>query len=55
MEVKNLQNIFIKILRSELNETELDDIVKGQLTSDVISALYSLVKVRIITYLKIKK
>lgn len=42
MEVKTLQDIFIKILRSELTETELDASVKEQLTPDVISALYSL-------------
>ena len=42
MEVKALQDILIKILRSELTETELDASVKEQLTPDVISALYSL-------------
>lgn len=42
MEVTALQDIFIKILRSELTETELDDSVKEQLTPDVVSALYSL-------------
>ena len=42
MEVKAIEDIFIKILRSELTETELDDSVKEQLTPDVISALYSL-------------
>ena len=42
MEVTALQDIFIKILRSELTETELDDSVKDQLTPDVISALFSL-------------
>ncbi len=42
MEVKVIQDIFIKILGSELTETELDDSVKEQLTPDVISALYSL-------------
>lgn len=41
MEVKTLQDIFIKILRSELTKTELDDSVKEQLTPDVVSALYS--------------
>lgn len=44
MEVKYLQDIFIKILRSELNETELDSAVGEQLTPDVLSALYSLSK-----------
>lgn len=44
MEVNTLQDIFIKILRSELNETELDSAVKTQLTPDVISALFSLSK-----------
>lgn len=39
-----LQNLFIEILRSELNETELDISVKEQLTPEVISALYSLSK-----------
>ena len=39
MEVKALQDILIKILRSELTETELDASVKEQLTPDVISAL----------------
>lgn len=42
MEVKAIQDIFIKILRSELTETELDDSVKEQLTPDVVAALYSL-------------
>lgn len=42
MKATTLQDIFIKILRSELTETELDDSVKEQLTPDVISALYSL-------------
>lgn len=42
MEVRALQDIFIKILRSELTETELDDSVKEQLTPNVVSALYSL-------------
>ena len=42
MEVKALQDIFIKILRSELTETELDASVKEQLTPDVVAALYSL-------------
>ena len=42
MEVKAIEDIFIKILRSELTETELDASVKEQLTPDVISALYSL-------------
>lgn len=36
MEVKAIEDIFIKILRSELTETELDDSVKEQLTPDVI-------------------
>ena len=44
MEGKALQDILIKILRSELNETELDHTVKEQLTSEVISALFSLSK-----------
>ncbi len=44
MGAKTLQDIFIKILRSELNETELDSAVKDQLTPDVLSALYSLSK-----------
>lgn len=44
MDAKTLQDIFIKILRSELNETELDSAVKDQLTPDVLSALYSLSK-----------
>ncbi len=42
MEIKAIEDIFIKILRSELTETELDDSVKEQLTPDVVSALYSL-------------
>lgn len=42
MEIKAIEDIFIKILRSELTETELDASVKEQLTPDVISALYSL-------------
>lgn len=42
MEVKATQDIFIKILRSELTETGLDDSVKEHLTSDVVSVLYSL-------------
>ncbi len=44
MEEKNLQDILIKILRSELNETELDSTVKDQLTPEVISALFLLSK-----------
>ncbi len=44
MEAKILQDVFIKILRSELNETELNSDVKDQLTPDVISALYLLSK-----------
>ena len=42
MEVKAIEDIFIKMLRSELSETELDDSVKEQLTPDVVAALYSL-------------
>lgn len=42
--MKALQDIFIKILRSELTETELEVSVKEQLTPEVISALYSLSK-----------
>ncbi len=44
MEVKVLQDIFIEILRSELNETELDNAVKAKLTPNVISSLFSLSK-----------
>lgn len=42
MEVKAVQDIFIKILRSELTETELDDSVKEQITPNAVSFLYSL-------------
>ena len=42
MEAKAIEDIFIKILRSELTETELDSSVKEQLTPDVVSALYAL-------------
>lgn len=42
MGVTSIQDIFIKILRSELTETELDNSVKEELTPDVVSALYSL-------------
>ena len=42
MEVKAIEEIFIKILRSELTETELDDSVKEQLTPDVVSGIYLL-------------
>lgn len=42
MEATVIEDIFIKILRSELTETELDDSVKEQLTLDVVAALYSL-------------
>lgn len=42
MELTAIQDIFIKILSSELTETELDDSVKEQLTPDVVAALYSL-------------
>ena len=42
MEVKAIEDIFIKMLRSELSETELDASVKEQLTPDVVAALYSL-------------
>ena len=42
MEVTTIQDIFIKMLRSELSETELDASVKEQLTPDVVAALYSL-------------
>lgn len=44
IDTKTLQDIFIKILRSELNETELDSAVKDQLTPNVLSALYLLSK-----------
>ncbi len=44
MEAKALQDIFIGILRFELNETEPDGAVREQLTPDVISALYALSK-----------
>ncbi len=44
MEAQALQDIILKILRSELNETEPEDIVKAQLTSEEISALFSLSK-----------
>ncbi len=44
MEAKILQGIFIKTLRSELCETELDGSVKEQITTDQISALYKLSK-----------
>ncbi len=44
MKTKALQDVFIKILRSELNETELDESVKKELTPDVIAALFSLSK-----------
>ncbi len=44
MSVTTLQGIFIKILRSELNETELDSAVKDQLTPNVVSALFVLAK-----------
>ncbi len=54
MEVKALQNIFTKILSSELNEVEVDSDVKEQITPDVISALYYLAKrhdlVHIVSY-----
>ena len=39
-----LQDLFIKILCSELNETEIDSSVKEQLTPEVISSLYLLSK-----------
>lgn len=42
MEVNALQDIFIKILRSELTETELDSSARMKLTEEVISALYDL-------------
>lgn len=42
MEVIALWDIFIRILRSELTETELDDSIKEQLTPGVVAALYSL-------------
>lgn len=42
MEVKTLHDILIELLRSELTETELDDFVKAQLTSDILYDLYSL-------------
>lgn len=42
MEVTAIQDIFIKMLRSELTGTELDVSVKEQITPDVVSALYSL-------------
>lgn len=44
MEVKTLQDIFINILSSELNETELEGSVKDMLTFEVISDLYALSK-----------
>lgn len=42
MEAKALQDIFIKILCSELTGTGLDNSVKKQLTSDTVLSLYSL-------------
>ena len=42
MEVEAIEDIFIKMLRSELSETELDNSVKERLTPDVVAALYSL-------------
>lgn len=42
MEATAVQDIFIKILRSELTETELDAPVKEQLTPNAVSALCSL-------------
>lgn len=42
MEEKTLQDIFIKILRCELTETELDCSVLEQITPDILSDLYSL-------------
>ncbi len=44
MEPKALQDLFIKILGSELNECELDGAVKEQLTPEVVPALYALSK-----------
>lgn len=41
MEVTAIQDIFIKMLRSELTGTELDVSVKEQITPDVVSTLYS--------------
>lgn len=39
---KAIEDIFIKIVRSELTETELDNSAKEQLAPDVVSALYTL-------------
>ena len=44
MEATALQNLFIEILRCELNEEKLNNSVKCQLTTDIISALFSLSK-----------
>ncbi len=44
MEAKALQEMLIKILCSELNETELDSAIKEQLDPTVVSALYALSK-----------
>lgn len=44
MESRLLQDILIKIIGSELNETELDSTVKNQLDEDTVSDLYNLAK-----------
>ncbi len=42
--VQTLQDIFVDILRAELNETELDVSIKEKLTLEVVSALFALSK-----------
>lgn len=44
MEATALQNLFIEILRCELNEVKFNNSVKSQLTPDIISALFLLAK-----------
>lgn len=51
METTAVQDIFIKILRSELTETELDAPAKEQLTPNVVSDLCSLAVRHDLTYI----
>ncbi len=51
IDAKNLQEIFISILSSELNDVELDGSIKNRLTMEVIPALFYLSKRHDLTHI----
>lgn len=51
MEPKAVQDMLIRLLRAELNETELDSVVREQLTPSAVAALYALSKHHDLTYM----